>query len=277
MSATYLALKVPLLILDLKRPVYDLEGNVVEEVELPPVFTIPVRVDLIRRAFLSAFTARLQPKGRDPMAGKRTSARSFGVGLGLARIPRERQLGRGRFVVSTVGGRRAFPSTPLKRLHEEINRKERKLALMSALAATANKYFVERRGHAVIPEKPPVVVVNDLAEIRYTRDLKEVLRKLKLWDDVVRAQEGTKIRAGKGKMRGRRYKTPISILIVSHDTSKLLLAGRNLPGVDIITPYQLSILHLAPGGVPGRLTIFSNPFFWPENKGQYLPSRLVYI
>ena len=255
--STYLTLKVPILSLDIKRPVYDLEGNVIEEIELPPVFTVPVRVDLIRRAFLSAFTARLQPKGRDPMAGKRTSARSFGVGLGLARIPRERQLGRGRFVVSTVGGRRAFPPTPLKRLHEEINKKERKIAVMSALAATASKYFVERRGHAVIPEKPPVIVVDDIVNIQYTRDLKEVLKKLKLWDDVVRAQEGTKIRAGKGKMRGRRYKTPVSLLIVAHDTSKLLLAGRNLPGVDIVTPQQLSILHLAPGGVPGRLTVYT--------------------
>ena len=58
-------------------------------------------------------------------------------------------------------------------------------------------------------------------------------------------------------MRGRRYKTPVSILIVAHDTSKLLLAGRNLPGLDIVTPQQLSILHLAPGGVPGRLTIYT--------------------
>ncbi|HIQ02807.1 MAG TPA: 50S ribosomal protein L4 [Desulfurococcales archaeon] len=255
--STYITLKVPFLTLDLKRPVYDLNGNPVEEIELPPLFTVPVRIDLIRRAFLSAFTARLQPKGRDPMAGKRTSARSFGVGLGLARIPRERQTGRGRFVVSTVGGRRAFPPTPLKKIHEEINKKERRLALISALAATANRYFVEKRGHAVVPEKPPIIVVDDIVNIQHTRDLKEVLKKLNLWEDVVRAQRGTKIKAGKGKMRGRRYKTPVSILIVAHDTSKLLLAGRNLPGLDIVTPQQLSILHLAPGGVPGRLTIYT--------------------
>ncbi|MEM1719067.1 MAG: 50S ribosomal protein L4, partial [Thermosphaera sp.] len=29
------------------------------------------------------------------------------------------------------------------------------------------------------------------------------------------------------------------------------------PGVDIATPGNLSVLHLAPGGVPGRLTVFS--------------------
>ncbi|MEM0250395.1 MAG: 50S ribosomal protein L4, partial [Desulfurococcaceae archaeon] len=29
------------------------------------------------------------------------------------------------------------------------------------------------------------------------------------------------------------------------------------PGVDIATPGNLSILHLAPGGIPGRLTVIT--------------------
>ena len=107
-----------------KVPVYDLEGEVIEEIQLPRVFGLPVRKDLIRRAFLSAFTARLQPKGRDPMAGKRTTARSFGVGLGMARVPRIPRTGRAALINSAVGGRVAFPPTPLKRIHEEINKKD---------------------------------------------------------------------------------------------------------------------------------------------------------
>ncbi|MCQ4366519.1 MAG: 50S ribosomal protein L4, partial [Sulfolobales archaeon] len=56
----------------LKTNVYDLTGAKVNEVELPPFFSYPVRIDLIRRAFISSLTKSIQPKGRDPMAGKRT-------------------------------------------------------------------------------------------------------------------------------------------------------------------------------------------------------------
>ena len=70
--------------------VIDIDGYKIKEVELPLIFSYPVRKDLIRRAFLSSFTKSLQPKGRDPLAGKRTTARSFGINLGLARVPRRR-------------------------------------------------------------------------------------------------------------------------------------------------------------------------------------------
>ncbi|MGC8557260.1 MAG: 50S ribosomal protein L4, partial [Fervidicoccus sp.] len=68
--------------------VFDKNAQPKEKTELPLVFYIPIRKDLIRRAFHAEFTAGLQPKGRDPMAGKRTPAESLGVGRGLARVPR---------------------------------------------------------------------------------------------------------------------------------------------------------------------------------------------
>ncbi len=251
-------LSKPLVEIPSELKVYDLEGKEVAKIKTPPLFYVPVRIDLIRRAFLSAFTARLQPKGRDLMAGKRTSAESLGVGLGLARIPRQKGGIRGRFVVSTVGGRRAFPPTPERKIHEEINKKERRLAIVSALAATAMKYYVANRGHRVENVlQIPMVVIDDVVKIDTTQKLKEVLKKLGLWDDVVRAQEGTKIRAGRGKMRGRRYRTPTSVLFVVHEKEPLIKAARNLPGVTVVEARCLSVLHLAPGGVPGRLTVYT--------------------
>ena len=258
MSEILVPLKNPLAKVPEELKIFGLEGKVVSTIKTPPIFYVPVRIDLIRRAFLSAFTARLQPKGRDPMAGKRTSAESLGVGLGLARIPRQKGGIRGRFVVSTVGGRRAFPPTPEKKTHEEINKKERRLAIVSALAATAIKELVEKRGHKLekVPQVP-VVVDDKLSEIKTTKELKEVFKKLGLWDDVERARLGTKIKAGKGKMRGRRYKTPVSLLIISHKKEPIIKAAKNLPGVDVATPDNLSVIHLAPGGVPGRLTVMT--------------------
>jgi len=238
--------------------IYDLEGKPIGRVKLPEVFYIPVRKDLVKRAYLSAFTAKLQPQGRDPMAGKRTTAESLGVGYGLARIPREKGRRRGRFVTSTVGGRSAHAPTVEKKLHEEINKKERILALASAIAATAIRKLIAERGHKVdkVPQVP-VVVDDNIANIEKTNEIKKVLKKLGLWDDIRRSQVGTRIRAGKGKMRGRRYYTPKSILIITHEAEKLYKAARNLPGVDVITPDNLNMLYLAPGMKPGRLTLYT--------------------
>ncbi len=239
-------------------PVYDTKGSEVSRIKLPPVFGVPVRKDLIKRAFLSAFTARIQPKGRDPLAGKRTSARSFGIGLGIARVPRIPGVGRAAFINSAVGGHLAFPPTVEKKIHEQINKKEMKLAVMSALAATAYRDMVLSRGHIVKHEYLPIVVVDEFEKIVKTREAKEVLKVLGLWDDVERVSKRKRIRAGKGKMRGRRYKVGKSILVVVSDpSSPVRLALRNLPGVDVTTPEQLNILQLAPGGTPGRLTLFT--------------------
>jgi large subunit ribosomal protein L4e len=240
-------------------PVYNAAGEQVGEVQLPAVYGLPVRVDLIRRAFFSEFTARLQPKGRDPMAGKRTTARSFGVGLGIARVPRIPGLGRAAFINSAVGGHLAHPPRPEKKIHEEINKKEKKLATASALAATARHDFVEKRGHVFSAPAVPVVI-EDEAETRYTSTsaVKEFLKKIGVWSDIERAHERRRVRAGKGKRRGRRYVEPKSVLfIVNNHRSPLARVVAGLPGVDVAEPGLVNVLQLAPGGVPGRLTVVS--------------------
>ncbi len=240
-----------------KAAVKSLDGSIVEEIELPPIFRLPVRKDLIRRAFHSAHTARLQPKGRDPMAGNRRAGESWGIGHSVARVPR---LDNGRAVLApnVRGGRLAHPPRVEKVLHERINKKERVRAILSALSATAIPDLVRARGHRFSTDSLPVIVVDDFEKIEKTSEAKEVLKKLGVWEDVERAKERTRIRAGKGKMRGRRYVEPRSALIVvsSYD-SPVIKAVRNLPGVDVATPDNLSVLHLAPGGEPGRLTIIT--------------------
>ena len=57
-------------------------------------------------------------------------------------------------------------------------------------------------------------------------------------------------------MRGRKYRTPKSILIVT-TKDDVLKSSRNLTGVDIVKPSQINIEHIAPGGDAGRLTIFT--------------------
>ncbi|HIP84646.1 MAG TPA: 50S ribosomal protein L4 [Methanothermococcus okinawensis] len=237
--------------------VYGLDGSEKGEIELPPVFETEYRPDLIRRAFLSAFTARLQPKGADPMAGKRTSAESIGKGHGMARVKRTKQ-GRAAFVPQAVGGRRCHPPKVEKILHERINKKERIKALMSAIAASANPELVRNRGHIIdgVPSLP-LIVEDEFENISKTREVFEVFKNLGLDKDVERGKEGIKIRAGKGKMRGRRYRKPKSVLVVVSDLSNVVKGCKNLPGVDVITADSLGIIHIAPGGEAGRLTLWT--------------------
>ncbi|MEM0483231.1 MAG: 50S ribosomal protein L4 [Pyrobaculum sp.] len=246
-----------------KLKVYGIDGAYVADIEAPLHFLEPIRPDLIRRAYLSALSARFQPKGVYEGAGKEHSCESFGVGLGIARIPRYKGSlwPRGCFAPNTRGGRRAHPPKVEKKLHEEINKKEKKLAIRSAIAATAYRSWVAARGHVVekVPSLP-VVVVGDAENINRAKEAKKLFEALGLWPDVERAAEGVKIRAGKGKMRGRRYKEPKSVLVVVSDLNAPLIAAvRNFPGVDVVAVNNLNILVLAPGGVPGRLTLWTAP------------------
>jgi large subunit ribosomal protein L4e len=243
--------------------VYDLEGREVGKVELPEVFSYEVREDVIKRAYLAALTARIQPQGRDPMAGKRTTAESWGVGYGIARVPRVRgerhpRAASAAFVTMAVGGRRAHAPAVEKRIREKINKKERRLAIRSAIAATAIRELVEKRGHILPPKiSLPIVVKAEFEEIETTKQAKEFLTSMGLWSDVERVRKRIKIRAGKGKMRGRRYKGGKSLLVVFSGKCKAAKAFRNLPGVTVAYVKNLSVLHLAPGGIPGRLTLWS--------------------
>ncbi|MCG2828948.1 50S ribosomal protein L4 [Methanothermobacter sp. K4] len=242
----------------MKIKVYSLEGEAIDEMELPEIFNEEFRPDVIKRAVLSAQTARVQPWGPDPMAGKRTSAKSYGAGRGVAMVPRIKNGSRAAFVPQAVGGRRAHPPRPQKNYHERINRKERRLAIRSAVAATARRDLVESRGHRIenVPQVP-LVVDDELSRIKRTADTREVFRKLGIMDDIVRAKEGKKIRAGKGKMRGRKYRTPRGPLIVVGEDKGITLGARNHPGVDVVTVENLNAELLAPGTHPGRLTVFT--------------------
>ncbi|HIP89191.1 MAG TPA: 50S ribosomal protein L4 [Thermococcus paralvinellae] len=243
----------------MKVKVFSLNGEPIEEIELPKVFETPFRPDLIRKAVIASWTHRIQPQGRDPMAGKRRVTENIGKGHGMARVERIKTPPRfAAFVPFARGGRRAHPPKVEKIIWEDINKKERKLALMSAIAATANYDLVRARGHIIdnVPQIP-LIVEDELEKIGRTRETREVFRKLGIWDDIERAKKNTKVRAGKGKMRGRRYKKAKGPLIVVAKNEGILLGARNHPGVDVVLVDNLGVEMLAPGTHPGRLTLWT--------------------
>ena len=241
----------------MKVPVVNLQNENTGEVTVPKVFSTPVRHDVIKRAVIALQSTRFQPQGRDPMAGKRTTAESRGTGHGIARVPRLKGSSRAAFGVSIVGGHAAFPPLSEKVIVKRINKKEKRLAIRSGIAATAVKELVEKRGHKVQQvDKLPIVVSDELESLEKTRDVKEFLSTLELWSDVERADR-RKIRAGKGKMRGRKHKKGKGPLIVVGEDNGIGFAARNLPGVEVTDVYGLNAELLAPGAHPGRLVIWT--------------------
>jgi len=240
----------------MKVNVYDLDGNVKERIDLPKVFETPYRPDIIRKAFWVAMSNKRQPYGADPLAGKRHACEWPGKGRGMARIPRlNGGVGRAVQAPNTVGGRRAHPPKAEKNWKEKINRKEKRLAILSSIACTKDVNLVRARGHRFNEDLTlPVVMDDSFKDLSKTKEVIEVLEKVGVYQDVERAKNGKKIRAGKGKRRGRKYKVPKSLLIVS-EKGNIHRSARNLPGVDIVEPSQLNIMHLAPGGVAGRLMV----------------------
>lgn len=242
----------------MKANVYSLDGEVIEEIKLPSVFETEYRVDLIKRAVLASMSHRIQPWGPNPMSGKRASVRWPGKGRGLARTPRTRS-GRGRaaFVPNAVGGRRAHPPKVYKIRSEKINKKERRLAIKSAISMSKDPEIVKERGHRIEEVKEiPLIVEDKFEEIWKASETKEVLENLGVWKDVLRAKK-KKVRAGKGKMRGRKYKKKKGPLIVVSKKAEVEKGVRNHPGVDVVAVENLSAEHLAPGTHPGRLTLWT--------------------
>jgi large subunit ribosomal protein L4e len=239
---------------------FNLEGKSIGKIELPPVFATPLRPDVIKRAVLAIQSTRFQPQGRDYMAGKRTTAESRGTGSGIARVPRIKGGGgTAAFAPGMVGGRLAFPSTPEKIIVKRIPKKEKRLALMSAIAATASKEAVVARGHSIEGvQEIPIVVTDDLESLTKTKEVEETLIRLGILSEMYRVRESRKVRAGKGKRRGRKMKQGVGPLIVVNENKGIMEAAGNIVGVETVTVNNLNAEMLAPGTHPGRLAIWTN-------------------
>ena len=239
--------------------IYSVKGEVSGKVDVPKAFDTPYRPDLIKKAVVAAAANKRQPYGPAPDAGIRHSVSTWGKGRGVARVQRVSGGRKATESPNNVSGRRAHPPLPEKNWSLKVNQKERLLARLSAVAATGNMDVVRERGHDFDDGVSfPIVVDDAVNEIMTTSEVYGLLDKMGLSYDVERAKAGTKIRAGRGKMRNRRYRVPVSILIVVADRDLPIFKGAaNLPGVEVLPVGALSASTLAPGGDAGRLTVFS--------------------
>lgn len=254
----------------MKVNVYDLNGKAKDQIELPSVFKEAIRPDIIKRAVLALQSQKRQSYGSDPEAGQRSSAHYHGkrrmryqmINRDMARVPRLHRTSphlsfRVRLVPQAVKGRRSHPPKVEKVFKQKINKKELMLALKSAIAATAEIDIVKNRGHRIDNLKSlPLVLDDKVQKITKTKDFEKLLQNLGLEAEIEKLKERRK-RAGKGKIRGRKYKIRKGPLIIVAKDEGISKAASNLAGIDVDLVDKISVEHLAPGTHAGRLTIWS--------------------
>ncbi|XXG66068.1 hypothetical protein AAC387_Pa05g3617 [Persea americana] len=235
---------------------------------LPDVMKSPIRPDIVNFVHANISKNRRQPYAVSRRAGHQTSAESWGTGRAVSRIPRvpgggTHRAGQAAFGNMCRGGRMFAPTKIWRRWHRHININQRRSAVASALAASAVPSLVLARGHRIdsVPELP--LVVSDSAEsVEKTAAAIKVLKQIGAFADAEKAKDSHSIRAGKGKMRNRRYVSRKGPLVVyGTEGSKLVKAFRNIPGVDVACVDRLNLLKLAPGGHLGRFIVWTKSAF----------------
>ncbi|KAI5192463.1 large subunit ribosomal protein L4e [Nematocida minor] len=247
---------------------YKLDGSsVYKKVELPKVFSVSVRSELVCKVQNMVMRNSKQPYAVNPMAGMRHSAHSWGTGRALARVPRvsgggTSRAGQGAFANFCRKGRMASPTTILRRWNRKTNKTTRRHAAAMAVAATASAALVESRGHLISELKSiPMVVENSLESVKTAKEALSIIGNFSLTSEIERVKKSKNIRKGKGKARNRRWVMRKGFLIIYAEDKGLTRAFRNIPGVDLMQVDSLDILQLAPGGHLGRLVMWTEGAF----------------
>ncbi|RNF13125.1 putative ribosomal protein L1a [Trypanosoma conorhini] len=242
------------------------EDKVVGSCPLPAVFTAPIRHDIVQFVHTNMAKNSRQAYAVNRLSGMKHSAESWGTGRAVARIPRihgggTSTSGAGAFGNMCRGGRMFAPTKIFRRWHRKINLHQKRFAVVSALAASSLPSLVMSRGHKIENvAEVPLVVEDSVQGYEKTKEAVAFLKAVGASDDVNRVNDSREIRAGRGKMRNRRYVARRGPMLVMPD-NKGTRAFRNIFGLDLANVNALNLLHLAPGGHVGRFIIWTKGAF----------------
>ncbi|KAK7935742.1 60S ribosomal protein L4 [Apiospora marii] len=240
---------------------------------MPTVFTSPIRPDIVQQVHTGMAKNKRQPYAVSEKAGHQTSAESWGTGRAVARIPRvsgggTHRAGQAAFGNMCRSGRMFAPTKIWRKWHIKINQGQKRFATASALAASAVTPLLLARGHQIssVPEVPLVIdsSIFEGAAAAKTAAAFKILTSVGAGADVLKAKKSKKLRAGKGKMRGRRHtqrRGPLVIYDSAVDGKELVKGFRNMPGCETCDVYALNLLQLAPGGHLGRFIVWTSAAF----------------
>jgi len=249
----------------MKLAILNKEGKKVSEKETK-LFEEPIRIDIIAKVveaekswqpWSPRFRAGMDRSASGNVRHRRHVWKSD-RGRGLSRIPKKAFWRRGTqfswegaIVPFTRGGRRAHP--PKGEVNDKkINKKELLKALRSALSYVGDKKEVIKKYKTLkgvdVKLELPLIVDGGILGLS-TKDFLESLRAV-LGDLSGVAVQKKSVRAGIGKMRGRKYKKNAGLLLVIGNEESL-----KVKGVDVVNVNDLIVSDLASNGA--RLVMFS--------------------
>jgi large subunit ribosomal protein L4e len=253
----------------MKANIIDKTGKKVSDYDIK--LSEGLRDDIFKKAVLAERSLFRQNYGATPLAGKKASINTSKrrqtyrstYGRSASRVPKKAMWRRGRqlrfvgaFAPGTVGGRRAHPPKASKNLFKDINNKEWMKALRVGFMASMDNAVVVANGQRV-PQSYPFVLDNSVEGLTKTKEVRAFLEKIGFAEELQRTTY-RKLRAGKGTMRNRAYKTRRGPMIVVSSVEKpLLKASRNIHGFDVITPDLLMVSDFGMSDKPGRAVVFT--------------------
>jgi len=256
----------------MKANLLSIEGNKLKQIEVPSFFGGKIRKDLIQKIVETKKIT--QPYSPSPVAGNQYSASGVlkhhrkvwksQYGRGMSRVPRKTMTRKGSqfnwvgaTVPNTRGGRRAHPPKAISMMGmKKTNKKELTLAILSSIGATASIQWVQKRYNSLFGKTAkdfpefPLIVESKISNLK-TKEIMTSLKKI-LGENLFEiAMQKKEIRKGKGKLRGRKYKSSLGLLMVLGNEEKL-----KTNGIDVVTAKNLGVNDLSKGA-PGRLTIYT--------------------
>jgi large subunit ribosomal protein L4e len=246
----------------MKTKIITKDGKQGKEIELPKNFSAKIRTDILAKVFEAQKLMYAQAYGAKEGAGAQYSASGIikhkrhdwksAYNKGISRIPRKIMSRSGSSfnwigatVSNTRGGRRPHAPRSQKNPFSKINKNELLIAFNSALTGTMDKESLKNKYNK---EVEAAFVIDGKALELKTKDLIQILEKL-FGTNVLKTK---KVRAGIGKMRGRKYKKSAGLLFVLGKDEKM-----NRKGIEVVSVPELKVSDLAPNGEPGRLAIYT--------------------
>jgi large subunit ribosomal protein L4e len=248
----------------MKTDVFNKEMKSLKQIELPKSFSVKVRPDILLKVYEAQKLAYSQPYGAQPGAGAQYSASGIfkharhvwktDYGKKMSRVPRKIMSRNGASfntvgatVSSAVGGRSPNAPRAEKNRFSKINKKELLLAFESGLSGTFDSKCIISKYKKEI--KSGFVFDESILKLK----TKEFLALMKAaFGEQAPVLKIKKVRAGKGKLRGRKYKSNAGLLFVIASDEEM-----NRKGISVVKTNELRISDLSPSGVPGRLACYT--------------------
>jgi len=231
------------------------------------IFESPIREDIVAKVLETK--KKQQPYSPSPVGGKQHSAKGLivharhvwrsGYGRGQSRVPRKIFSRRGsQFnwqaaeVPNAKGGMRAHPPKITQFVRGlKINKKELEIAFASSIAATGSEKYILKKYSTLekLDKKAPFIVSSEVTKLK----IKQMLAELKtllgnLYGVSIKEKS---IRAGKGKLRGRKHKSNAGMIFVVGENERLKTGL-----FDVKKANELSVMDLANGGL-GRAAVYT--------------------